>query len=116
MVIKHTQYFTHANVQAMNEKDSQSPQHKKPSYREEETWEVIFTASGIPHSHIIRGRLESEGIPTRVKYESAIVVYPVTVNGLGKVDILVEKNHREKALQILSESYNEEEFPQENHE
>jgi hypothetical protein len=52
-------------------------------------------------AQIIQGRLESEGIPVLLSYESAGLVYGLTVNGLGEVKIMVPKQLAEKAKEIL---------------
>jgi len=52
-------------------------------------------------AQIIQGRLESEGIPTLLSYESAGLIYGLTVNGLGEVKILVPKRLAEEAKEIL---------------
>ncbi len=52
-------------------------------------------------AQIIQGRLESEGIPVLLSYESAGLVYGLTVDGLGEVKIMVPKRLVEKAKEIL---------------
>jgi hypothetical protein len=52
-------------------------------------------------AQIIKGRLESEGIPVLLSYESAGLVYGLTVNGLGEVKIMVPKRLEEEAKAIL---------------
>jgi len=52
-------------------------------------------------AQIIKGRLESEGIPVLLSYESAGVVYGLTVNGLGEVRVMVPENLAEEAKEIL---------------
>ncbi|HEU65460.1 MAG TPA: hypothetical protein ENN57_02190 [Chloroflexi bacterium] len=52
-------------------------------------------------AHIIKGRLESEGIPVLLSYESAGLVYGITVDGLGEVKIMVPRHLAEEAKQIL---------------
>jgi len=52
-------------------------------------------------AQIIKGRLESEGIPTLLSYESAGLVYGLTVNGLGEVRIMVPEHLAEEAKEIL---------------
>jgi len=52
-------------------------------------------------AQIIKGRLESEGIPALLSYESASLVYGLTVNGLGEVKILVPKRLANEAKEIL---------------
>ena len=52
-------------------------------------------------AQIIKGRLESEGIPVFLSYESLGLVYGLTVNGLGEVRIMVPKHLAEEAKEIL---------------
>ena len=52
-------------------------------------------------AQIIKGRLESEGIPVFLSYESIGLVYGLTVNGLGEVKIMVPKHLAEEAKEIL---------------
>ncbi len=52
-------------------------------------------------AHIIKGRLESEGIPVLLSYESAGLVYGITVDGLGEVKVMVPKHLAEEAQEIL---------------
>jgi hypothetical protein len=74
---------------------------------DEEKWDVVHTASGMTHANIIVGRLETEGIPTRLKYEAVGAIYGITIDGLGKVDVLVAAEWRERARDILARSYDE---------
>ena len=52
-------------------------------------------------AQVIKGRLESEGIPALLSYESAGLVYGITVDGLGEVKIMVPKPLAEKAKELL---------------
>ncbi len=52
-------------------------------------------------AQIIKGRLESEGIPVLLRYESAGLVYGITVDGLGEVKVMVPKHLAEEAKAIL---------------
>jgi hypothetical protein len=61
---------------------------------------AICTARQM-EAQIIKGRLESEGIPTLLSYESASLVYGLTTNGLGEVKIMVPKHLVEEAKEIL---------------
>jgi hypothetical protein len=70
-------------------------------------WSVVFTTSGMPQAKIIAGRLETEGIPTRLKYEAAGAIYAITVDGLGEVKILVPAEEFARAGDILAQSYDE---------
>lgn len=55
-------------------------------------------------AHVIKGRLESEGIPVLLSYESAGLVYGLTVDGLGEVRVMVPKQLAEEAREILGVS------------
>ncbi|MEA1935738.1 MAG: DUF2007 domain-containing protein [Thermodesulfobacteriota bacterium] len=76
----------------------------------EEEWKVVHVASGMTNANIIVGRLETEGIPTKLKYEAAGTIYAVTIDGLGEVKIMVPVNYLEKARKILSISYRDEDI------
>jgi len=52
-------------------------------------------------AQIIKGRLESEGIPVLLSYESAGLVYGITVDGLGVVKVMVPQHLAEEAREIL---------------
>ena len=62
---------------------------------------VTVRTAKYMEAQIIKGRLESEGIPVLLKYESAGLVYGVTVDGLGEVKIMVPKHLAEEAREIL---------------
>ena len=61
---------------------------------------TICTARQM-EAQIIQGRLESEGIPALLSYESAGLVYGLTIDGLGEVKIMVPKRLAEEAKEIL---------------
>jgi hypothetical protein len=62
---------------------------------------TIYIASGQPEAQIIKGRLELDGIPAMLRYESLGLVYGLTVDGLGQVEIQVPSNLVQKAKDIL---------------
>jgi hypothetical protein len=78
---------------------------------EDVRWVAVHATSGMVDATIVAGRLETEGIPTRLEYEAAGVIYAVTVDGLGEVRVMVPHEHLEKAREILSRSYENEELP-----
>jgi len=61
---------------------------------------TICTARQI-EAQIIKGRLENEGIPALLSYESASLVYGITIDGLGEVKIMVPKHLAKEAKEIL---------------
>jgi hypothetical protein len=60
----------------------------------------VYTARYM-EAQIIKGRLESEGIPVLLSYESAGLVYGITIDGLGEVKVMVPKRLAEEAKEIL---------------
>ena len=66
----------------------------------EEQLVTVYIARQM-EAQIIKGRLESEGIPVLLSYESAGLVYGITVDGLGEVKVTVPKRLAEEAKEIL---------------
>jgi hypothetical protein len=62
---------------------------------------VTVRTANYMEAQIIKGRLESEGIPVLLSYESAGLVYGITVDGLGAVKIMVPRNLADEAKEIL---------------
>ena len=62
---------------------------------------TVYIAVGQPEAQIIKGRLESEGIPAVLRYESAGLIYGITIDGLGQVEVQVPASLAEEARQIL---------------
>lgn len=64
---------------------------------------VVYTTLGREVGAVIKGRLESEGIPAMLRYESIGPVYGIAMDGLGQVEVLVPKDFEEKARALLKE-------------
>jgi len=62
---------------------------------------VTVCTARYMEAQIIKGRLESEGIPVLLSYESAGLVYGITIDGLGEVKVMVPKRLAEEAKEIL---------------
>ncbi len=62
---------------------------------------VTVCTARYMEAQIIKGRLESEGIPVLLSYESAGLIYGLTIDGLGEVKIMVPKRLAEEAKEIL---------------
>jgi hypothetical protein len=62
---------------------------------------VTVRTAKYMEAQIIKGRLESEGIPVLLSYESAGLVYGITIDGLGEVKIMVPQRLAEEAKEIL---------------
>ena len=62
---------------------------------------VTVRTANYMEAHIIKGRLESQGIPVLLRFESAGLVYGITVDGLGQVKVMVPRHLAEEAKEIL---------------
>ncbi|MFC2069199.1 putative signal transducing protein [Chloroflexota bacterium] len=62
---------------------------------------VIDIVQGELAAQVIKSHLESEDIPVILKYESAGIIYGVTLDGLGEVRILVPKEFTKEAKEII---------------
>jgi hypothetical protein len=69
---------------------------------------TVYIANGRLEAEIVKGRLESEGIPAMLRYESAGVVYGLTIDGLGQVQVQVPSSLAQHARGILAIEGNEE--------
>jgi hypothetical protein len=54
-------------------------------------------------AQIVKGRLESEGVPSLLQYEGAGLVFGVTVDGLGEARVMVPEELAEEAKAIVNE-------------
>ena len=70
---------------------------------DELTWELLAEVAGRMHADLIRSHLEAEGIEVELFQESVGVnAYPVTVDGLGRVQLFVPREHLAAAKRILA--------------
>ncbi len=67
-----------------------------------EKWVKLTTVWGEPHAQILKGFLEGEGIPVRLRYHVPPGVYPVTVDGLAEVQVWVPEEDLPAAQQALA--------------
>jgi hypothetical protein len=63
----------------------------------------IRRCQGVDLAYIYKSKLEAAGIPALLQYESAGLVYGITVDGLGEVRILVPEADAEEARELLTE-------------
>ena len=66
---------------------------------------TVYIAKGQFEAEIIRGRLEIEGIPSILSYESAGVVYGITADGLGQVEVRVPASYAKMAKMVLNTDF-----------
>ncbi|MGC9349214.1 MAG: putative signal transducing protein [Anaerolineae bacterium] len=62
---------------------------------------TIATTQGLLRANVIRGVLESAGIPVMLKYEAIGPIVGLTVDGLGRVEIRVPREWEAEAHDLL---------------
>lgn len=62
---------------------------------------TVYTAQGQLEAQIIKTRLESDGIPVLLSYESLGIVCGLTIDGLGEVRVMVPESLAQEAREIL---------------
>ena len=63
----------------------------------------VYTSTGPLAAEVVKGRLESAGIPAMLKYESVGRTMGLTLDGLGEVQVMVQKEREQEALALLAE-------------
>ncbi len=67
---------------------------------------AIYRATGEAQAQIIRGLLESNGIPCILQSNAAPSVHAFAIDGMGEVKVMVEASVAEKARKLIDgESY-----------
>lgn len=72
---------------------------------------VVWEAAHLMEAHVVKGRLESEGIPALISGEALATIYGLTAGNLAVAKVLVPAPLAEKALEILFPEEFEEESP-----
>ncbi|HEU68333.1 MAG TPA: hypothetical protein ENN53_03840 [Candidatus Acetothermia bacterium] len=65
-------------------------------------WEVLTTEIGEPRAQLLAGFLRGEGIPVHFRTHVPPSVYPLTVDGLAEVQILVPAQDLARAREALA--------------
>ncbi len=76
---------------------------------DEHHWRELTEVYGIVEAQIIKGLLESNGIPVKLQYETAALLFGIRMNGLGKVKILVPEEYLSLAAKVLKEKKEDQE-------
>jgi hypothetical protein len=63
----------------------------------------VRTCQGLDLAQIYKSKLEALGIPVLLKYESAGLVYGITVDGLGAVHVMVPEPQAAEAEALLAD-------------
>jgi hypothetical protein len=61
----------------------------------------VYSAVGEAEAQIIKGLLESNGIPCLLKSLAAPSVHAFTVDGMGEVKVMVRKSTADSARQLI---------------
>ena len=70
-------------------------------------WELLAEVQGRLEAEFIKSYLESQGIESELFQESVgHHIYPVTIDGLGRVQIFVPKDQATEARELLEEYNN----------
>jgi hypothetical protein len=64
--------------------------------------EELLTVEGAMEAEIVKSKLENFQIPVLLKFESAGHIFGITMDGLGKVKIMVPKALLREAREILA--------------
>jgi hypothetical protein len=64
---------------------------------------TVYQSMGMLGAQVVKGKLEAAGIPVMLKYESAGLVFGLTVDGLGMVEVQVPEDCAEEAEAIVAE-------------
>ena len=69
----------------------------------------VFESQGMFAAEVVKAKLEANGIPAMLKYESVGQVIGIMVDGLGRVEVHVPASFAEDALAVLAEEDADEE-------
>jgi len=64
---------------------------------------IVYVSQGPLGAEVAKSKLESEGLPLRLRYQSIGRVLGLTVDGLGKVEVLVPEAYADVARELLAE-------------
>ena len=65
---------------------------------------VVYISQGPLAAEVALAKLTSEGIPARLRYQAVGRALGLTVNGLGKVEVLVPPEFADEAEMVLDET------------
>lgn len=61
----------------------------------------VYNATGEAEAQIIKGLLESAGIPSLLKSNAAPSVHVLTVDGMGEIRVMVWESMAERARELV---------------
>ncbi len=63
----------------------------------------VYASQGHLGAHVAKSKLEAAGIPAILSYRAASLIFGLTVDGIGKVRVLVPERFAEEARAMLAE-------------
>ena len=63
---------------------------------------TVYVAQGMLRAMVVRGALESAGIPVMLSYESVGPTLGLTVDGIGRVEVMVPTEWEDEARDLLT--------------
>jgi len=66
-------------------------------------WIKVYNAQGTAEAYIIKGLLESNGIPVSLDYEAVGSLLGLTTDGLGQINVLVPIQWEKEARRLLEQ-------------
>ena len=67
----------------------------------EKDLEKLITVDGMVEAEVIKSKLENFGIISMLKFEPVGRLMGITMDGLGKVQVLVKREDLKKALELI---------------
>jgi hypothetical protein len=65
---------------------------------------TVYESQGMLAAQVVKGKLESAGLPVFLKYEAIGQVFGLTVDGLGRVQVQVPDDYSDEATALLDGS------------
>jgi hypothetical protein len=63
----------------------------------------VYSSQGHLQANVIKSKLGAAGIPALLSYESVGLVMGLTVDGIGKVRVMVPEGRLDEALDLIRE-------------
>jgi len=63
---------------------------------------TVYVAQGQLRAAVIRSALESAGIPVMLRYEALGTILPITIDGIGRVNVMVPAEWEHDARDLLN--------------
>ncbi len=62
----------------------------------------LIVVDGMAEAEVIKSKLNSFGIPSLLKFESAGRLFGITMDGLGKVKVMVNPENYDRAKELIA--------------